>query len=613
MRQLICLVITVLCLFSTSALAWWNEEWPYRVPVRLDAAGAQNPAQTEKLENAVILLRLHAGNFQDFFLLKEDLSDLRIIANDDKTPLEFHVEKFDLLNQHLFIWVKIPELRYGDKTQKIWMYYGNANAVSAQNPQSTYDASEVAVYLFNEMTATTTTMQAGGGDVTAYQNHADLQSLELVEASFIATGGKFSGDSRLVMSSQAFNVWNSQEGMTFSAWIKPEVIASRGMIFSRANASGSQHIALMLESGNVVAQIDMDGQQIRSNPVPATMETWQHLAVVVAKENLTIVLNGESVANMSLPGALILDSDLYVGKNTGDDGSFTGEIDTISISKTARSLSALAVAANNQGREDKISLLEPAEQLGSGGGSKGFFNVLLTSTGIEGWVILFLLFVMAFFSWIVMGAKGMYLGYASRDNRKFLLAYEKLRGRSPDVLDHADDEKENELQNSPILQAFFGKHDHFQSSPVYHLYHRGINEVRERLASNKSGLTVEATNAIRASLDAQLTREVQKLNSHMVLLTIAISGGPFLGLLGTVVGVMITFAAIAATGDVNIAAIAPGVAAALLTTVAGLVVAIPALFAYNYLSSRIKEGVVEMRVFNDEFITRLAEYYGVKN
>ena len=69
----------------------------------------------------------------------------------------------------------------------------------------------------------------------------------------------------------------------------------------------------------------------------------------------------------------------------------------------------------------------------------------------------------------------------------------------------------------------------------------------------------------------------------MVLLTIAISGGPFLGLLGTVVGVMITFAAIAAAGDVNINAIAPGISAALLATVAGLAVAIPALFGYNYL------------------------------
>jgi biopolymer transport protein ExbB len=97
----------------------------------------------------------------------------------------------------------------------------------------------------------------------------------------------------------------------------------------------------------------------------------------------------------------------------------------------------------------------------------------------------------------------------------------------------------------------------------------------------------------------------------MVLLTIAIAGGPFLGLLGTVVGVMITFAAIAAAGDVNVNAIAPGIAAALVATVAGLAVAIPALFGYNYLNSRIAELNADMQVFVDEFITRIAENHSV--
>ncbi len=97
---------------------------------------------------------------------------------------------------------------------------------------------------------------------------------------------------------------------------------------------------------------------------------------------------------------------------------------------------------------------------------------------------------------------------------------------------------------------------------------------------------------------------MQRLNRMMVVLTIAISGGPFLGLLGTVVGVMITFAAIAASGDVNVNAIAPGIAAALVATVAGLGVAIPALFAYNYLISRIKDLTSDIQVFVDEFVTQ---------
>lgn len=108
-------------------------------------------------------------------------------------------------------------------------------------------------------------------------------------------------------------------------------------------------------------------------------------------------------------------------------------------------------------------------------------------------------------------------------------------------------------------------------------------------------------------MDAVLVRESQRLNSQMVLLTIAISGGPFLGLLGTVVGVMITFAAIAVSGEVNVNSIAPGIAAALAATVAGLTVAIPALFGYNYLGSRIKVISADMHVFVDEFVAKLAE------
>ena len=104
-------------------------------------------------------------------------------------------------------------------------------------------------------------------------------------------------------------------------------------------------------------------------------------------------------------------------------------------------------------------------------------------------------------------------------------------------------------------------------------------------------------------------KESQRLNKLMVVLTISISGGPFLGLLGTVVGVMITFAAIAESGDVNVNAIAPGIAAALVATIAGLFVAIPALFAYNYLVTRIGELTSDMQVFIDEFVTKMAEFY----
>jgi biopolymer transport protein ExbB len=73
---------------------------------------------------------------------------------------------------------------------------------------------------------------------------------------------------------------------------------------------------------------------------------------------------------------------------------------------------------------------------------------------------------------------------------------------------------------------------------------------------------------------------------------------------------MITFAAVAQAGDVNINAIAPGISAALLATVAGLAVAIPALFGYNYLLSRVREITTDMAAFVDMLVTRLGEGVG---
>jgi biopolymer transport protein ExbB len=190
--------------------------------------------------------------------------------------------------------------------------------------------------------------------------------------------------------------------------------------------------------------------------------------------------------------------------------------------------------------------------------------------------------------------------------------YKELAIADTGKLDANDTNEDDDISDSPLLTAMMGKHDHFQDSPLYQIYHTGVQEIKRRFGNaevGKQSLTPQAIVAIRASMDATLVRENQKLNSLMVLLTIAISGGPFLGLLGTVVGVMITFAAIAATGDVNVAAIAPGIAAALVATVAGLAVAIPALFGYNYIGSKVKNVSADMHVFSDEFVGRITEAY----
>jgi biopolymer transport protein ExbB len=211
----------------------------------------------------------------------------------------------------------------------------------------------------------------------------------------------------------------------------------------------------------------------------------------------------------------------------------------------------------------------------------------------------------------------MFLSRVSGANRAFLKEFERLKG-DPTALDRP--ESESEEGDAALDQSVFMPHlkeddaNRYRLSTLYRLYHHGVQEMKGRVARSAgaaavSVLTPQAIASMRAAMDATLVRMTQKLQSQMVLLTIAISGGPFLGLLGTVVGVMITFAAIAASGDVNVNSIAPGIAAALAATVAGLAVAIPALFGYNWLNTKIKEIHADQQVFVDEFVTRVAEHY----
>jgi biopolymer transport protein ExbB len=225
---------------------------------------------------------------------------------------------------------------------------------------------------------------------------------------------------------------------------------------------------------------------------------------------------------------------------------------------------------------------------------------------LDGWVVIGILMVMAVISWAVMVNKAMIVGRSARANEVFIRAFRTL-GRD---LSKIADAEEGRGPLSASLSARDRRR--LRDSSLYHLYRLGADEVRQRFAEDEAGervLAAQSLAAIRATLDTGVIRETQRLNRLMVLLTIAISGGPFLGLLGTVVGVMITFAAIAAAGDVNVNAIAPGIAAALVATVAGLGVAIPALFGYNYLITRIKDATADMHVFVDEFVTRLGEVY----
>jgi biopolymer transport protein ExbB len=287
--------------------------------------------------------------------------------------------------------------------------------------------------------------------------------------------------------------------------------------------------------------------------------------------------------------------------------SFPGDVDEFVISKVLRPAGYIKLQAIGQG-PDQAKLISFSVDEETASWLNGYFAVILKSVTIDGWVVISILMIMAVISWAVMVDKARYLGKQINANNKFQQSFRELASDLT-ILDH------QEVGTASSMGGKLTEDDlkALQDSSLYRIYHIGAVEIRHRFVENGKGhvrvLSAQSIAAIRAALDGGFARESQSLNRLMVLLTIAISGGPFLGLLGTVVGVMITFAAIAQSGDVNVNAIAPGIAAALVATVTGLGVAIPALFGYNYLISKIKDLSTDMQVFIDEFTTKMAEFY----
>lgn len=596
--------IVMVLLAPRLAFAWWNDDWAYRKQINLDASptGANIAAS---LADVPVLIRLHAGNFSYFGDVQPDGADIRFVAADDKTPLKFHIERFDPVNQLALLWVKVPQLTAGAKTDSLYMYYGNADAKSAADPGGTYDTHQVLDYHFSE---------ANGPprDATAYHNDPQQSGASLTAASLIAGGAAFDGNAGItVAGSPSLRVLPSQ-GVTFSAWVRIMQPQQQAYLVSLEDASGSG-LVLGIDGQAAFARLGPaagDAPRVASKDLE--LGQWHHLAVEAGAGRLGLFVDGEPAGGIDarLPE---IAGPVAVGRSAAGANAFTGDLDELEIANTLRSADWIKAASAGQGMLATL-VTYGADAQKEGGGGQSYFAVTLRNVTPDGWGVIFVLGVMFAASATVMVAKTFLLGRVERENRRFLAEYRKLGTGDPLALAKADDEETAELEEESPLMAALASHGAFRPSTLFPLYLAGVNEVKHRLQSpsvgaQRRGFTAETIGAIRATVDATLVRERQKLNKQMVLLTIAISGGPFLGLLGTVVGVMITFAAIAASGDVNVNAIAPGIAAALVATVAGLGVAIPALFGYNWLSTRIKDIDAETHVFADEFVNKLAEHY----
>jgi len=171
-----------------------------------------------------------------------------------------------------------------------------------------------------------------------------------------------------------------------------------------------------------------------------------------------------------------------------------------------------------------------------------------------------------------------------------------------------------EFKTQKTVLDMFDRRIQAEGCPLFAVYQAGSIELDARLKSTagearKKHVSLKAMEHVKRLMENAVAQESLKLESGLILLAIAVSGGPFLGLLGTVWGVMSTFAGIAQQGSATMAAMAPGVSAALVTTVAGLLVAIPSMFGYNWLVHNLRVRTVELDNFAQELVSKMETEY----
>jgi len=246
------------------------------------------------------------------------------------------------------------------------------------------------------------------------------------------------------------------------------------------------------------------------------------------------------------------------------------------------------------------NLLHP--QLGAAQSLSSGLGLLQVRTPTSAWdmivggtlptqIVLLVLFAFSFFSWWLIFWKWKH--------------FRKVRFLGDHFL--------TEMEKAQTLEEAYKAVLALPESPYRRVFRQGVNFFSELRPGalredgpRQDGLTLTQLEALRLVLEKEEAEERDELAHGLNWLAIIGSVSPLLGLLGTVIGIMNAFLGITATGSTNIGAVAPGVAEALVTTVVGLFVAIPAVIAYNHFVARLNLVTGEMEGFSSEFIGTLA-------
>ncbi len=204
-------------------------------------------------------------------------------------------------------------------------------------------------------------------------------------------------------------------------------------------------------------------------------------------------------------------------------------------------------------------------------------------------LILLLLVFFSVFSWAIIFFKSKTIKAAVRQSDRFLGAFRRSKSLTE------VNEAAKKLRGSPLAIIFLA----------------GNKELAyQSKSTGEGGWTGEKTESLNRALLKASNAEVSRLEKMMFFLATTGSVSPFIGLFGTVWGIMITFFRIGAMRSASLQVVAPGIAEALIATAVGLLAAVPAVIAYNYFLGRIKDLAADMDDFTLEFLSIAERLHG---
>jgi len=227
----------------------------------------------------------------------------------------------------------------------------------------------------------------------------------------------------------------------------------------------------------------------------------------------------------------------------------------------------------------------PSDTLSSG------ILALVWNSGPIAKVVLFILMVFSVVSWALIVEKAFQFRRVRRQTLEFLRVFREAR--RPSIVHSAA----RRLRQSPLAQLYFAAYQEIS----------GIPEVLDKVLDDfEEGLGAERLEAVNRALRRAAALEVARLEHYLPFLATTASATPFIGLFGTVWGIMAAFHGIGAQGSASLAVVAPGISEALVATAAGLGAAIPAVIGYNYFVNRVKHWAVEMEGFTLDLLNLLS-------